>query len=152
MQLTGYFSQTRFGASDLKFVFGVQDSNPKPFRIQHKGSMERGGRNASFEPTYKGQALLEAKEKHYFRFNRKLGLQDRKSSSSNHPLKNRCPASEGSSPESTVHLHFFGKDVPIVLLHCRKKVKIGGEGSQADHKLSRMAISLEGVCSSKSLR
>ncbi|GBN59969.1 hypothetical protein AVEN_103951-1 [Araneus ventricosus] len=40
---------------------------------------------------------------------------DQKSPDKNHPGKNRCPASEGSSSQPATPLHCFGSDIPIVL-------------------------------------
>ncbi|GBM34535.1 hypothetical protein AVEN_43190-1 [Araneus ventricosus] len=65
----------------------------------------------------------------------------------NHPGKNRWPASKGTSSQPCAPLHCFGRDVPIVRLHCRKKVKMGVEGPYADHKAANMAIKLDGFCS-----
>ncbi|GBO17936.1 hypothetical protein AVEN_26845-1 [Araneus ventricosus] len=44
-----------------------------------------------------------------------------KSISRNHPGKNRCPESEGSSSRSSAPLHCFGSDVPIVLTSMEEK-------------------------------
>ncbi|GBM27419.1 hypothetical protein AVEN_25327-1 [Araneus ventricosus] len=67
--------------------------------------------------------------------------------SKNHPGKNRCPASVGSSSQHTAPLHYFGSDVPIKLTSMRGKGEDGCEISDADHKTARMAINLQTFCS-----
>ncbi|GBN33697.1 hypothetical protein AVEN_149984-1 [Araneus ventricosus] len=44
-----------------------------------------------------------------------------KSITRNHPGKNRCPVSEGTSSHPTAPLHCFGSDITIVLTSMQKK-------------------------------